>query len=269
MLTRVTVLLWFPACLILLFAAVRHRRVKQLPCIAAFLGAFLLLALPWFVYLTLKLGSPLFRAHDLPLLGNTTLASYLSDSEQPLTIRGLHAPIVLPLRYLIIYVASTSWSPFWLIQGYVPLSALWQGLLVLPPFATLLLLFFHASNQRKRTADEGESDPIGRVILWAAGVSVVFCVVAVLYQILYVDWSIMNYAGRYILSCLPASSLLLLFALSTIRERQPQGKPPKSIMPVVVFTVLLLAFDIYSALLVRQFYRDKPTQDSVQRIESV
>jgi len=257
------VLLWLPACLILLFSACREHRARLLPILGGFLASFSLLASLWFGYLTVKLGTPLFRAHDLPLLGNTTLASYLANSEQPLTIAGLSRPIVLPLRYIIIYVASTSWAPFWLIQRYVPLTTLWQGLLVLPPFITLLLLFFHSSHQKKKPEAERDNDPVGAAILGAAAAAVVFCVVAVLYQIFYVDWSIMNYAGRYILSCLPASSLLLLFALSTLGDRKSVTRKP-SLVATAVFAALLLAFDIYSAVQVRQFYRDNPTQDAVQ-----
>jgi hypothetical protein len=250
MLVRVTVLLWLPALLLLLIAACRQKDGKLVPVVGSFLGAFLLLSLPWFGYLQTTFGTPLFRSHHLPLV----------DRVGPGELQSV-------LGYVALWVGSTSWAPFWLTQFYIPGLKTWQALLLLTPFMTVVLLFFHYSNQTKLPEAEREKDTAGRAILWAAFLAVGFCIVAVFYQILNVDWSIMNYAGRYILSSVPASALLFLFSLTTIR-RSAQGSgvaKPRLVAPLVL-AVLLVAFDVYSALLVKQFYRDHPTQDAVQPI---
>lgn len=266
--TRSTVLLWLPATLLLiLVAARRHQLGVGLPAVV--LGCFLALALPWFLYLKVTYGTPLLRSHYYPLLDNIGLLEYLRKAEDlVLYLHGLPQPRPVPLRIVLSAISSTSWAPFWLIapiQG--PVGGILHPLFFVLPFIVVILLFLHSSRQGKKPVTERENDPVGRALVWAAFSAVLFANTAVLYQIFYVDWSIINYAGRYLVSSAPAAALLLTFAVSTlpVLHHETHGVKRQRAL-AITFTVLMFFFALWSALLVRRFYKENPEQPSVQPI---
>jgi len=263
-LTRLTALLWVPAALIVLIYAARRRESRlPWPSVALCAACCAVLAAPWFVRNILEYGTPVLRTFYRPLLEGITLPDYIVNSSQPIQPRGFPQPIVVTPLLVMLWFASTAWVPFWLIQFYVPggmqAAPAWQAVFLLIVIFSLVLLFLNASRARR---ESDAADPGGRCLLWAAGAAIAFCVLALLQQMFWTDWNVLYSPGRYIVAALPATSLLFLFALSTLARRGE--KIQRSMAAVVAVVMLILAF--YTVTLVRTFYRDHPRQADVQPI---
>lgn len=257
-LTRLTALLWLPAALVVLGYAARRGGWRPAPLLAC-AGCFLLLLLPWLVRSELVYQTPFLRTFNRPLLlEGATLTDFLRGEAPP----PREFPVSVTPRYTALWYASTSWLPFWLVQFYAPgggvrTAAAWQAVFLLVDAAVLVVLLLHASRARRGEIEEKERDPAGRALLWAAGVAVAFCVGALVQQQLFSDWNVVLSAGRYTVAAAPASALLFLFALSTLRgARRAAG----------AVAVVMFVFGLYAVLLVRQFYADHPAQPNVQRV---
>lgn len=263
-LTRLTALLWLPAAIVVLalLAARRERRIAP-AALAAFAACFAVLVAPWFIRNQIVYATPLLRTFDRPLLEGITLGQYLANPEQPIQPKGFPQPIVVTPLSTALWYASTSWFPFWLVQFYLPgfpqAAGAWQAVFLLLSVGVVLALFLQASRARR----EGDApDPAGRALLWAAGSALAFCVLALVQQQLFSDWNVLNSAGRYTVAAVPATALLCLFAVSGF-ARSPGGGQRRA---AVLVAGLMLAFDLYTVLLVRRFYADNPRQAAVQPI---
>ncbi len=262
-LTRLTALLWLPAALVVLGYAARRRRDgwrAAAPLLAA-AGCFLFLLLPWLVRSELIFGTPFLRTFHRPLLQNgATTADFLRGKAPP----PREFPLLVTPRYTALWYASTSWLPFWLVQFYAPGGGVrsapaWQAVFLLVDVTILLALFLNASRARRCASVREGRDPSGRALLWASGAAVGFCVLTLVQQQLFSDWNVVLSAGRYTVAAAPASALLFLFAVSTLgRARRP--------IAAAILAAAMLAFGLYTVLLVRQFYADNPAQDAVQRV---
>lgn len=253
-LTRLTSLLWLPALALVLWHCARRapapgRAVPLLACAAC----FLLLLCPWLLHNQLTFGSALIRTAHRPLLGGDTFAQFVSGS--------FFAPY---LMLTALWDSSTAWCPFWLVQFCLPggpnAASLWQAPFLL---LNLLLLLSLARNgwQARRPAPV-LPDPEGRLLLWAAFSAVAFCVLALFQQCVFVDWQVMNYAGRYLAAAMPASALLLLAACAGWVRPSVRA----SRVAAVLLAAVLLGFDVSTVAFVRQFYQTHPSPPGVQRL---
>ncbi len=82
------------------------------------------------------------------------------------------------------------------------------------------------------------------MLLWAAAGTVGTCVLILLQQQLYSDWDVLFSPGRYLVAAEPASALLFLFACGACFRRTKNALPAAAVL-----AVLMLGFDLYSALL--------------------
>ena len=257
-LTRLTCLLWLPALALVLWHCARRapapgRAAPLLACAAC----FLLLLAPWLVYNQVTFGSALIRTAHRPLLGGDTFAQFVSGS--------FFAPY---LMLTALWDSSTAWCPFWLVQFCLPggpnAASLWQAPFLL--LDLLLLLSLARNGWRARhpgpTVPGAAPDPEGRLLPWAAFSAVAFCVVALFQQCVFVDWQVMNYAGRYLAAATPASALLLLAACSGwVRPSIRASRAAAFLLAVV-----LLGADVSTVAFVQQFYRTHPNPPGVQRL---
>lgn len=273
--TRMTALLWLPAALLILGRAfLRPGPAKPWEALFGFVMPFVVcsafLFRNWFAY-----GTFFLRTFDRPLLARGTLSDFFGPGIVPAEF-----PVPVNAFSTMLWYASTAWTPLWLIQFYLPgggvrAAANWQRLFLAVDVAALLLLFLHWSRCRSvqsggsgevtgKEADGCAPDTAGRAILWAAGIAVIFCLLALIQQQLFADWNVVLSAGRYIVAAVPATALLFLFALST-RLRSGDYHRRHATAALIVAAVML-AFDLHSALLVRRFYADNPRQPDVQPI---
>jgi len=260
--TRLTAVMWLPsAALTLIFAARRGK--GGFAGIAAFCAVFAVLLAPWLLYNQMSYGTPFLRPFDRPLFAYGSFADFAGNGILP-----PHAPMLVTPRSTLLWYASTAWFPYWLVQFYLPgfpqAGPAWQSLCLLVDVAVLLLLFLHASRaQRERSPGVPDSR---RVLLWAAGLAVVTCGIALLQQQFQSDWNVINSAGRYLVAAVPASALLFTFALSTAREKL--GGATVTLKPsyggAILLLVVMLLFDTAIALLVQRFYTDHPQQPALQ-----
>ena len=260
--TRLTALLWIPAAVaVMAYAATRETGRISLGALYGFAAWFVVLLLPWFAYNQATYGTPFLRTFDRPMMAYGSLADFAGDG-----IRPPNAPMALTPLSTALWYASTSWFPYWLVQFYLPgfsqAGPAWQALFLIIDVFVLLLLFLHVSRSRRGLTGEAHDAP-GRTLLLAASAAVGFCVLVVLEQQFYSDWNVVNSAGRYIIAALPASTLLFLFAFSTL-VRGP-GRSERVLAGGIA--VMMVAFDLYTVSLVRRFYTDNPAQAAVQHIE--
>ncbi len=261
--TRLTALLWLPAAAaVLAFAAARERGRLSLGSLYGFAAWFTVLVLPWFAYNQATYETAFLRTFDRPMTAYGSLADFVHEGILP-----PNAPMVLTPLSTALWYASTAWFPYWLVQFYLPgfpqAGPAWQALFLLVDVFALLLLYLHVSRSRRGLTGEPH-DPAGRTLLLAASASVGICVLLILEQQFYSDWNVINSAGRYITAAAPASTVLFLFAVSTlVRRPGPRGRAAAGLI-----AALMLAFDLYTVSLVRRFYADNPAQPSVQRIET-
>jgi hypothetical protein len=258
-LTRFTALLWIlPAAIVLGHCVQRSRRLKAISLrralvpILAFALCFGLLVAPWLIRNLLVFGSPIIRPQYRPMLENISLIHFFF-SPAFFSTAGQTA----------LWYASTAWLPFWLTQfempGGLPAAPLWQSLFLAFDVLALLLLLRH--NLRVRHHPKRQ-DATGRILLWAAFSAVAFCVLTLLQQQFFIDWQVVFYGGRYLADAAPASLLLLLTALFS--SIPPSGRRLKA--TTVGIAVFMLAFDLYTIGLLRQYYATHPYQVSVQRL---
>ena len=266
-LTRLTALLWLPAALLILWHCARRgpARGGAAPLLAC-AGCFLLLLTPWLVYAQVTFGSIGFRSIHRPLLEGTLSQFVFGPRFSPY------------LMLTALWDSATAWCPFWLTQFCLPggraAAPLWQVLFLLLNVFLLLTLIRNAIRVRRpgveKEGGEGEGgegggdapDPAGRLLLWAAFCAVAFCVLALFQQCLFTDWQVMNYAGRYLASATPAGILLLLTACAA--WVRPAVRPAR--IAAGALAALLLAADLYTVVLVHQFYQTHPSPPTVQRL---
>ncbi len=262
-LTRLTSLLWLPALALVLWHCARRApapgRARPLlaaaaPVLAA-AACFLLLLVPWLVHNQATFGSALIRSYHRPLLGGDTFAQFVSGHF-----------FVPYLMLTALWDSSTAWCPFWLVQFCLPggpnAAPLWQAPFLLLNLLLLLALARNGWSARRRAASGEPSDPEGRLLLWAAFSSVAFCVLVLFQQCVFVDWQVMNYAGRYLAAAMPASVLLLLTACAGLIR--PSVRAAR--VAAFLLAAVLLGFDASTVACVRQFYRTHHSPPGVQRL---
>lgn len=251
--TRLTAVMWLPAAVLVLAFCARRQGAR--PARPAALGVFALcfagLTLPWFLLNHIQYGAFLLRPFARPLLHGITLTEFLADPAFP-QIAELTA----------LWYASTSWLPFWLVQfdlpGGLKASAAWQSPFLILDVFTPLALFLHGSRERR----EGKrKDAAGVILLWGAGSVVGVCILSLIQQQLFSDWDVLYSPGRYTVAAVCASALLFLFGCAVLFR---QAKSPW--LPAVLLAIFMLAFDMFTVSLVRQFYQAHPMQNSVQRL---
>jgi hypothetical protein len=106
-------------------------------------------------------------------------------------------------------------------------------------------------------------DPVVQAALWAAGSVLLFLIAVVFQQMLFVDWNVLQSAGRYFTAAAPLLVLFLLTALEVITRKLPVTG--KLAVGGCAALALLLA-SLYTTSLVRQFYAGNPTQKKWQKI---
>ena len=259
-LVRQTAVMWLPAAaLVLVWSAgrggqsVKARLVPLAVCFAAF---FALLS-PWLLHNQLAYHTPLFRTFYRPLLVNgATFADFWSG--QAPTPPG--HPVSINPRYVLLYFASTAWTPYWLVRGYVAGPPGWNAIIFWQLVATLLGAF--ALLRLVLYAVRPGGDRGAGVLLAAAGLTLAFCVGTLIQQILYVDWDASLSPGRYLIAAAPATTTLFLFAVSTLlRGRRSQ------IVGAGAVALAMLLTDIYLVAQVRHFYADNPAQPATQHAD--
>ena len=242
-LTRLTALLWLPVVSI---ALLRRGRVA-LPAALAGFALFALLLAPWFAYNQVAYGHAFLRTFDRPLLARGPISDFFGRGLVPAEF-----PVPINSTQSLLWYAGTAWLPFWLTQFYMP--DLRPIFLLLDAGAVILLVL----NVSKLTRD-GVPDASGKAIVGAAFAATLFCFAALIQQELFADWNVVLSAGRYLVAAAPATGLLFLLALSTLR---PLNRP----VVAALVAAVMLAFDVYAANTVRQFYGDHPTQAEIQPI---
>ena len=268
-LTRLTALLWLPAAALVLWHCVRRippprRAAQALGPLLVGAACFLALLAPWLLHNEATFGTALVRSYHRPLLGSSTLAQFVSGS--------YFTPY---LMLTALWDSSTAWCPFWLVQFVLPggpnAAPLWQMPFLLLNVSLLLALAWNGWRSRRAGAappgggqggQKGGQDAAGRLLLWAAFCAVAFCVLVLFQQCVFVDWQVMDYAGRYLAAATPASALLLLAACAGLfRPSQRAARVAAALLAAV-----LLASDLCTIGLVHQFYRTQPRPPSVQRL---
>lgn len=248
---RLTALLWLPAAAVVLLACARREAFnRRFVPLAAFALCLLAVISPWFLHNQAAFGSLFIRSENRPMLEANTFWQFLAH---PLF------PLVMMMTGL--WYASTAFQPAWLTQFYVPGGVTgmtgWQGVALAFDALVIAALCLHAARSRRAG---GGTDKAGRTLLWAGGLSLAFCIVAVFEQQLYSDHEIMVSAGRYLIDALPLGSALCLFALSVTfptLDRRP-------IQAAGALAVLMLLFNLSTLSLLRQFYAAHPVQQSTQ-----
>ena len=243
-LTRLTALLWLPVVAI---ALLRRPKESLVPALAGF-AVFAVLLTPWLAYNQFSYGHAFLRTFDRPLLAHGTLADFFGRGIVPAEF-----PVPVSFAQSVLWFAATAWLPFWLTQFYQPDLRPW--LLLLSAGAGIVLLL----KGRDALRIHSKPDTAGRVITLIAFAALAFCVAALFHQELFSDWNVVLSAGRYLVAAVPATMLLLTLSLSTVPALNRRAV-------AVILAALLFAFDVYSALTVRQFYTDHPKQPDVQPI---
>lgn len=257
LLTRLTGVLWLLAASVALLGVFQKKALKPLFVMGAIATLFLL---PWLGYNVSQFGKPLLRTFDNPLLADgATLSDFLGSGIRPQGSPTIYSPTIV-----LLFWAATGWTPFWLIGRYLdggmPGMAQNAAYLLLVDLGLVLALFWGASQARRALSPR---DPVLRVLLWVAGLNIAFLLLVLLQQMFFVDWNVLQSAGRYLTSVAPSTALLVLAAAVgvsrrlSIRGQQFAG---------VVLGLSLLAADFHSVTLLKQFYRDNPRQQKYQKI---
>ncbi|MCX6369231.1 MAG: hypothetical protein NTX57_21360 [Armatimonadetes bacterium] len=257
LLTRLTSVIWCLSVVVVLGMTFKKQALKPL---ALALGVALVLLIPWLLHNVTNYGKPLIRPFDNPLLAHgAALTDFLGTGIRPQGSPTQFTPLIT-----VLFWAATGWTPFWLIGSLLPGS--YDGMvqnaayLLLVDLAIGLTLFWNASQVRRKLAP---SDPVIRAALWAAGSVLFFLIAVVLQQMLFVDWNVLQSAGRYFTAAAPLLVLLLLTALEAVIRKLPTNV--KLAVGVVAALALFLA-SLYTTSLVRQFYAGNPTQKKWQKL---
>ena len=214
----------------------------------ATLATLALLLAPWLIYNQVAYGKAFLRTFDRPLLDRGPLADFFGTGIVPAEF-----PVPINATQTMLWYAGTAWLPVWLTQFYQTVDL--RPLLLLVDAVAVILLVLHVG---KLTLN-GAPDAGGKAILGAGFAAVGFCLSALIQQQLFSDWNVVLSAGRYLVAAAPATGLLFVFALSTIK---PLNRP----WFAAVLALSMLAFGIYAAKTVERFYFDHPKQDEVQRV---
>ncbi|MBB6051065.1 hypothetical protein [Armatimonas rosea] len=255
--TRLTAVIWCFALVVLLGMVFKKRALR--PLVFA-LGLALVMQVPWLATNMGNYGKPLVRPFDNPLLANgATLGEFFGAGIRPPGSPTQFTPLIT-----VLFWAATGWTPFWLIGGLLPGSfdgmVLNAAYLLLCDLVVGLTLFWNASQVRRKLAP---SDPVVRAALWAAGGALLFLIAVVFQQMLFVDWNVLQSAGRYFTAAAPLLVLFLLTALEAITRKLPASA--KLAVGGVAALALFLA-SLHTTSLVRQFYAGNPTQKKWQKI---
>ena len=259
--TRQTSSMWMPAVAIVLFYVIKQaksaNRGQALAGLAAFALVYAAFALPWYVYMKDSYGAFLFRSDFRPMLAHISLGAYLANSTQPLVVPNMPHAVHCSALDTVLWYVTTGWIPYWIAQFGIPAwfgtPEAFQSIFLIIDGAVLLLLFRHWSVNRH--SDTPERDPAGQVLLWACACSIAVTVLLVLQQQFLVDIEMFLYYGRYGLSVVAASSLLLLFALSTLTGRSTRGV----VAGAVVVALVMLLFNGWTYSLIHGFYLSQST----------
>lgn len=257
LLTRLTAVLWVGAAGVTLLLVHRQRAVKPLLVLVAVAVAILL---PWLGYNVAQYGKPLLRTFSNPLLAHeATVSDFLGSG-----IRPQGSPTQFTPMIVVLFWSATGWTPFWLIGRYLdggmPGMALNAAYILLADMVILLALFWGASQARRGLAPR---DAVLRALLWAAGLNLVVLLAILLQQMFFVDWNVLQSAGRYLTAAAPTNALLLLAAAVAVTRKLPDRG---QVVLGIVLAVGLLAVDLHSVSLVRRFYTEFAHQQTYQKI---
>lgn len=257
LLTRLTSVIW---CLAVAVALGLTFKKKAVPPLALALGAAFFLLTPWLLHNLTNYGKPLIRPFDNPLLARgATLADFFGAGIRPQGSPTQFTPLIT-----VLFWAATGWTPFWIIGSLLPGS--YDGMVQNAAYLLLvdlfigLVLFWNASQVRRKLAP---SDSVTRAALWAAGSVLFFLVAVVFQQMLFVDWNVLQSAGRYFTAAAPLLLLLLLTALEAVTRKLPSSA--KLAVGGGAVVAIFLA-SLHTTSLVRQFYAGNPTQKKWQKL---
>ncbi|MBC8135896.1 MAG: hypothetical protein H8F28_08435 [Fibrella sp.] len=242
-LTRLTALIWLPVVVVALFRTQTAWKDR----IASFTTFALLLA-PWLAYNQVAYGKAFLRTFDRPLLDRGPLADFFGRGLVPAEF-----PVPINATQTLLWYAGTAWLPVWLMQFYQTVDV--RPLLLLLDAVAIILIVL---NVGKLTQGD-VPDSAGKAIIGAGFATITFCLAALIQQQLFSDWNVVLSAGRYLVAAAPATGLLFVFALSTI-------KPLNRAWFAAVLALLMLGFGGYAAKTVEQFYIDRPKQAEVQPV---
>jgi len=252
-LCRLTALIWLPA---LVFLAVRRSPNRGKSVLALAIGCLLPL-LPWMVANCVEYGRPVLRTFHRPLFESVAdIARFFSGGIAP-----PNAGMVLVPATVLLWFAGCVWLPIWLAQfhapgGVLPISAV----SLLLGIGVALRLAWLASQARR-----GARVPLGAVewdVVRAAAIVVTACFAGQIWQMGWSDWDVVFSTGRYTVAS--AGALIMLVLVGTVVGVKQRGA---RVAIAAAWVGVIWMANIASVGWVRTFYREHPTQDSVQSVE--
>ena len=249
--TRLTAAVWLPGFILLL--AQRNHALRDLA--RSFSVMFLPLIL-WIIRNQLEFGKPIIRTFHRPLLDASH--TFVDLAVKGITIDG--AGVTLSLPTILLWVAGCSAIPMWLMQFNMPIDIMiWSLLCMGSAVAILIITLNHMSAVRR-----GLRMDATREIRFFRGVALSAIILAVgglLQQLFFSDWDVVFSTGRYSITAVIGGATLVT---GVVCGYEPK---PRARALAISMVVALVCIDAYSVWLVRQFYTQRPTQDSIQYVE--
>lgn len=249
--TRLTAGIWLPGLILVSLTRQDFKKsfIKLVPGIVFPVGI-------WMIVNQITLGSPLIRTFHRPLIDASHSLTQLMGSGIQVAGSGitLSAPVIL------LWVAGCSSIPMWLMQFHMGLDLVtWSGICIAISLAVLLVNLDTFSKVARGALKVISSEAI--VVLVSGLLAIGLALTGLIQQLLFSDWDVVFSTGRYSIAAALGGALLICGAWERIlNNRLKDGA-------VVVIVLGLICFDIYSVGTVKAFYRDKPTQDSIQYVE--
>jgi len=249
--TRLTAGIWLPGLLMVTMSksSLNKSALMLVPGIAV-------PVLVWMLINQMTLGVPLIRTFHRPLLdASHSLGQLLGTGIQ---VQG--AGITLSAPVILLWVGGCAAIPMWLMQFHMGIDLVtWSSISILVSLAVLLINLDVVSKARRGMLPGVPAESI--VVRMAGLVAIVLAVTGLLQQLLHSDWDVVFSTGRYSIAAALGGALLITGAI----ERIKNSRVHTGVAAIVV--AALIAFDVFSVGTVRAFYRDKPTQDSIQYVE--
>jgi 4-amino-4-deoxy-L-arabinose transferase-like glycosyltransferase len=248
--TRLTAGIWLPGLLIVTMSRNSYRKSGLL------IPGILVPVVLWMLINQMTLGVPLIRTFHRPLLD-------ASHSLGQLLGTGIQVPgagVTLSAPVILLWVGGCAAIPMWLMQFHMGIDLVtWSSISILVSLSVLLINLDLVSKVRRGMLPSVPSESI--VVRMAGLLAILLAVTGLLQQLLYSDWDVVFSTGRYSIAAALGGALLITGTIDRIENRRVYT----GVAAVVV--AALIAFDVFSAGTVSAFYRDKPTQDSIQYVE--
>lgn len=249
--TRLTAAVWLPGFIILLL-----QRNQTLRALARAVSVMFFPLILWVVRNQLEFGKPIIRTFHRPLLDASH--TFLDLAVKGITIDG--AGVTMSLPTILLWLAGCSAIPMWLMQFNMPIDIMiWSLLSVGSAVAILIITLNHMSAVRRGL--RMDATPEMRVFRGVALSAILLAVGGLLQQLFFSDWDVVFSTGRYSITAAIGGATLVT---GVICGYEPK---PRARALAISMVVGLVCLDVYSVWLVRQFYTQRPTQDSIQYVE--